>query len=119
MATGRTRIEALRMFEQRTSENTLEQPRRWVVYVALGDDLLARFAEAVTRAGQLWRPLVINPGKLDDVLKNLHPDAVVVAIPEPQPETLTSRTMALDGTQRIVLDDADFSVVSRLCRSAS
>lgn len=81
VATGRTRIEALRAFEQNTRANTLEQPRRWVLYVASKDDLLNTFAEAVTKAGRPWKPVVIGPLLLGDALSNLHPDAVVIATP--------------------------------------
>jgi len=91
--------------------------RRWVLYASSRDKLL-NFADAVTSAGSQWRPLAIDPVWLDLAVKTIQPEAVVVAADEPGGEGLLRRAYALHGRRRMVVDDRNLPLFTRLLREA-
>jgi hypothetical protein len=114
----RTRLDTVRSLSIREEENVMAQPRRWVVYATSDDQSLNRFADAVFSAGSQWKPVAIEPFRVDEAVKALHPEAVVVATKKPEDHALLRRAFALHGQRRIVIDDRGFMVLSRFLASS-
>jgi hypothetical protein len=91
--------------------------RRWVLY-ASSRDKLHNFAEAVRSAGAQWRVVAIDPVWLDLAVKTIQPEAVVVAADEPRADSLLRRTHALHGRRRLVVDDRNLPLFTRVLREA-
>jgi len=114
-ATGDTPLQALRSLKERDAD-VMDRPRRWVLYAASGDELLQQFADTVVGAGSQWKPVAIDPIRVDEIIKAVQPEAVVVATKKQQDESLLRRMFALHGHQRIVVDDRQFKAISQLLR---
>jgi hypothetical protein len=91
--------------------------RRWVLYANSGRRDRG-FADAVVSAGRFWKPLSVQPYRIDEAIKAVEPEAVVVAADQPDNEGLLRRTFALHGKRRLVVDDRHLEVLTRLLEAA-
>lgn len=117
MALGATPLEALRSLKKHEG-NVLERTRRWVVYAASEDRALSSFGNAVTSAGGEWKPVAVDPLRLEEAVEVLQPELVVIAAARPQDSAVVRRAHAQYGRQRLVVDDRHLPVVSKLLVSA-
>jgi hypothetical protein len=92
-------------------------PRRWVLYATPGGRDAA-FAQAVVEAGDSWKPLTVQSYRLDEAIRNIQPEAVVVAAAQPDGAGLLRRTLALHGRRRVVVDDCHLHVLTKLLNAA-
>ena len=94
-----------------------KRAQRWVLYAASAEQDHA-FADAVAEAGDGWKPLAVQPYRVDEAIRAVQPEAVVVACAQANAEALLRRTFALHSGGRVVVDDRHLSVLTRLLSAA-
>ena len=92
------------------------KPRRWVLYATSQDRALGAFGKTVSSAGRAWKPVAVEPYRLDEAVKAIQPEAVIVGTQDQRDERLLRRALALYGQHRIVVDDRDFGALAKLLR---
>ncbi len=86
---------------------------RWALYVGKLEGV-ERFAQAVVRAGNGWKPLAVAPARVDDAIEAVQPDAIVVATDEVGADQLLRHLSARHAHHRVVLSDGDLPRLAEL-----
>ncbi|MHB8619486.1 MAG: hypothetical protein ACYDAG_07945 [Chloroflexota bacterium] len=94
---------------------TFAERKRWVMYATHVEDA-TNFADAVRRGGSEWKPLTVDPVRLDDAMQAIHPQVVVVDRRLPDREEVLRRAERYGSQETIVVGDGDLPFLTRLLR---
>ena len=94
-----------------------DSQRRWVLYASSGAGDRA-FANAVSRAGDVWKPMAVRGSRVDETIRAVEPEAVVVSTRQPNGNALLEVTFARHAGRRVVIDDRHLNVLTRLLNAA-